>query len=665
LTPGNWDVYVEQPATGCVGSQTITITQPALLIASVNSPLVCSEDSYARSIVPTVSGGVPPYSFLWSTGQTTRPIFVTASGSYTYTVTDLNGCVASATSNVGILPAPTSITFNLVDDFCGQGNGSATVIVTGGLPSFTYSWSNGATTATISPVVAGNYSVTIEDAENCKFHRNTEVLAFTSCLRTLSGYVVLDNNRNQTREVSDTPYPQHLVTIRFSDGRTLSTFTNPSGFYEFQFNNTYPDGPYTITAAPVASTCITISPQGLTRTAANFPLGTSSLNNNFYFWTNQTADLVANVSCNAGGQVVYCATNNGCVPVNGTIMAPPFGQFSFLALQPGASYCHTINVPNIACGTTYNFNTTVTVISNTIVDNNTTNNSTSCSYFTACPPPDVLLCENDPATTNCFGVGFPNGLPFGCPAGYNFNTNCGCCAYDPNRKSVQPNRDLTGGIYESDGKLTYTLEFQNEGNWFAYDVVLKDPIDLTKLNINTLEVFASSHPYVLKMENPNTLVFEFRNIMLPDVHMDPEGSKGFVAFTIERYENQPVGTTIENYGDIYFDWNPAVRTNTVVSTVIEPLGVDNSNQTSSTISIQPNPAKGNATVKFNVTNSGDLNINIIDISGKVISNVSNGTYYAAGDYQLPMNTSDLAAGVYMVQIVSGSSVETTKFVKID
>lgn len=672
LDPGTWDLLVTRPngpGQICFASDVVVITQPNVLTVGVNSPLVCAEDSYSRTIAPTINGGTLPYTFLWNTGQTTRPLVVTTSGAYTVVVTDLAGCTATATSNVGILPSPT-ISFTTQVDFCGQQNGSATVNLVGGMPSFTYLWSNGATTATISPVAAANYSVTVTDAENCKFHRNIEVPAFTNCLRNLSGYVLLDNNRNLSREGTDTPYPQHRVTLTFSDGQTMTAFTDPTGFYQFEFNNTRPDGPYTVTAAPVNSTCISVSPQGLVRTVPNFPLGSSSTNNNFYFWVSQTADLVANVSCNANGQVVYCATNQGCVPVNGRINAQPYGQFSFLGLQPGASFCHTINVPNLACGTTYNFNSTVTVLTTNgqvIPDSDMSNNTASCSYFTPCPPPGVLLCENDPATATCGWQGFPDGLPFGCPAGYNFNTNCGCCAYDPNRKSVQPVRDLSnGGVFESDTKLTYTLEFQNEGNWYAYDVVLKDPIDVTKLNINTLEVFASSHPYQLKWENPTTLVFEFRNIMLPDVHMDPEGSKGFVAFTIERFADQPIGTVIENFCDIYFDWNPAVRTNTAISTVIAPTSVeDNTAQGQSTISVVPNPTKGDANVKFNLAQDSEMTINILDMSGRVVANVASSTLYTAGDNQVSVQTSTLASGMYMVQMISGSSVQTAKFVKAD
>jgi hypothetical protein len=63
------------------------------------------------------------------------------------------------------------------------------------------------------------------------------------------------------------------------------------------------------------------------------------------------------------------------------------------------------------------------------------------------------------------------------------------------------------------------------------------------------------------------LTWTFDNINLPDSTRDQAGSNGFVKFTVLPVKDLPAGTRIENFADIYFDYNPPVRTNTVFNTL--------------------------------------------------------------------------------------------------
>src|SRR5205823_7227209 len=103
-------------------------------------------------------------SYHWSTGETTKSITVNAAGSYTVTVTDANNCTsaASAATTVTVNPLPTAtITAGGPTTFC-QG-GSVTLTSSDGS---SYHWSTGENTKSINVTAAGNYTVTVTNANN-------------------------------------------------------------------------------------------------------------------------------------------------------------------------------------------------------------------------------------------------------------------------------------------------------------------------------------------------------------------------------------------------------------------------------------------------------------------------------------------------------------------
>jgi hypothetical protein len=141
------------------------------------------------------------------------------------------------------------------------------------------------------------------------------------------------------------------------------------------------------------------------------------------------------------------------------------------------------------------------------------------------------------------------------------------CAYDPNDKLVFPKgEDVLGYIPPSTEMLDYTIRFQNTGTDTALTVVVKDQLD-PNLDWSTLNPIAFSHDVHIKVEETGEIIFTFENIMLPDSNVNELESHGFARFKIDLNEGIPLGTSIYNHAEIYFDANSAIITNTTINTV--------------------------------------------------------------------------------------------------
>lgn len=117
-----------------------------------------------------ISGGIPPFTYSWDDLANTASAAVSGlcEGSYSVTVTDSNGCLLSGSVLISA-PAALSLSFTTNDVTCGSADGSATVTVSGGTPSYTYLWNdpNTQTTNTAMNLSVGNYTVNVTDASGC------------------------------------------------------------------------------------------------------------------------------------------------------------------------------------------------------------------------------------------------------------------------------------------------------------------------------------------------------------------------------------------------------------------------------------------------------------------------------------------------------------------
>lgn len=162
------DIELSSPAGGslCTSINSVSVPSSSSVSSTVSvNNTSCSGNTGSAMVI--ASGGSTPYTYLWSSGQSTSSITGLAAGNYYITVTDFSGCTSVDTAIINSTGAPTAgITGNNVS--CNGGSdGSANTFVNGGTSPYAYLWSNGQTTSSSTGLAAGNYSVTITDNSNC------------------------------------------------------------------------------------------------------------------------------------------------------------------------------------------------------------------------------------------------------------------------------------------------------------------------------------------------------------------------------------------------------------------------------------------------------------------------------------------------------------------
>lgn len=154
---------------GCTGTATIILTEPNPIVTSITQTgtILCFGDSTV-TLTASTAGGTPNYSYLWNTGATTAVITNTGAGVYSLTTTDANNC--SVVTPITVTePNELNLTSNITSPIScsGQCDAEATVIATGGTPGLSFTWPGGANGATQTGLCAGDYVVTVTDANGC------------------------------------------------------------------------------------------------------------------------------------------------------------------------------------------------------------------------------------------------------------------------------------------------------------------------------------------------------------------------------------------------------------------------------------------------------------------------------------------------------------------
>lgn len=306
LGPGVYGVTVTD-ANGCSAfSQAMVFEPPALNLTISKTDILCVDDNSGTATAQT-GGGVAPYSFAWSNGENTESINGLSAGVYQLTVTDGNGC--TITGSVSILALTDLASFiNYTDASCSNSsNGSATAFGQGGMPPYSFSWSNNATGSTISNLSAGTYSVTVTDANGCTVQNSVQVgappqltcqtqlispittyggsdgMASVSAAGGVAPYTYNWANGSTGSSVTNLSAGVQTVTVTDSNGCTCNssiTLTNPSKIGNFVWNDSNQNGIQDAGETGLASVTVTLF--GTTSGGAIVNMSTQTSANGIY-----------------------------------------------------------------------------------------------------------------------------------------------------------------------------------------------------------------------------------------------------------------------------------------------------------------------------------------------------------------------------------------------
>ena len=355
LSAGTYNVVVTDQSN-CARAGSYTVTQPASAVSAsaTATQTACSSNTGTATVTPT--GGTPGYTYLWSTTATSATASNLPAGTVTVTVTDSKSCTATA-SAVVTLPAQfnLSVTTNNVQCF-GASTGSATAVASGG-SGFTYFWTNGGTTSSITNVPAATYSVTVTDGNGCTktatgvvSQPSSGVSATTSTTATsctgstgtatvtatgTSGYNYLWSNNGTTATISGLAAGNYVVTVTDGGGCTVTAVASVSS-----------PATFTLNISTVNVVCGGSSTGSATATVSG---GTGPFT---YAWSNNaTTSSINNVP--AGTYNLTVTDANGCSKAgSGTIT------------QPSTTLAANATSTNTTCGNSTG-TATVTVVGNT------------------------------------------------------------------------------------------------------------------------------------------------------------------------------------------------------------------------------------------------------------------------------------------------------------
>ena len=331
LSPGTYGITVTD-ANGCTATTSVTITQPVLLVATavVDSNVTCNSGNNGQASASGV-GGTAPYSFTWSNGNITASATGLIAGSYTVTITDVNGC--TSTSNITITePTPLVITGTITNNVScfGGTNGSASVIASGGTSPYSYLWSNGSTNTSITNLAAGTYTITATDANGCTdttsvvITEPTLLIASTAVTTNVSCNGGNDGAAAALGVGGTAPY-----TYAWSNGATTSSITGLSaGTYTVTItdaNGCTDDEPVTITEpTPISVSTVLVNNVscngGSDGVATIFGSGGSAPYS--FAWSNGSTNAVA-AGLSAGTYIVTLTDFNGCTDTASITITEP------------------------------------------------------------------------------------------------------------------------------------------------------------------------------------------------------------------------------------------------------------------------------------------------------------------------------------------------------
>jgi large repetitive protein len=308
----------------CTATAWVTITQTPTVSISISSQMniSCNGESDGSATANAATGGTPPYTYSWTSGRgSSLTISNLIAGIYIITATDRNGCFGTASVTI-TQPNILALSENSINVSCNGGiTGSSSTTPSGGTFPYTFSWSNGAISSSISNLSAGVYLIKVTDYNGCTV---TSSVTITQPPLLTANSAVISNNSCKgdsggRAEVSvGGGTGVYLYSWAPSGGNSNIASGLPAGTYTVTVtdgNNCRATATVTITQPLLAlrySIIDTLQNSGSCTGAATISAGGGTMPYT-YFWSpsGQTGATATNLCAGT----IYCCTvtdNNGC-----------------------------------------------------------------------------------------------------------------------------------------------------------------------------------------------------------------------------------------------------------------------------------------------------------------------------------------------------------------
>lgn len=404
---------------------------------------------------------------------------------------------------------------------------------------------------------------------NCNINSNCEFCITTSLLfNKIKLNAFVDANANGVKDTGENDFPLGKFKYNINDSATINEVITTNGIYFLHESNSFNTYDLNFSVLPEFAYNYATS-----TTYSDVTIGANVVT--YYFpvtvlpYNDTEINLVTIGAPPRPGftyQNVVSYTNNGNQTVaNGTVTFTKNNVSSLISIsEAGATITPT--------GFTFNFTNLLPFETRTIT--------------VTMQNPTIPIVDFGQVLTNVAAISIPTN-------DININNNTSSLSqsivgsFDPNDKSESHNGEILHNTFSANDYLTYTIRFENTGNYPADFVTVVDQLE-TKLDENTLRMVAASHPYTLKRTGKN-LTWHFDDIQLQPSLPNSTIGHGYIIFKIKPISGYAIGDVISNISNIYFDYNPPIITN-VCSTEFVPT-LSNPSFMSSSFEISPNPVK--------------------------------------------------------------------------
>jgi gliding motility-associated-like protein len=292
---------------GNTANTTITVSEPSLLTSTSSAiPILCNGDFSAVTV--SASGGVSPYTGIG--------VFNELAGSYTYSISDNNGCPTQTTITISE-PNQINASASVVDVLCNNGFGSIDLTVSGGVGPYNILWNNTFNSEDLTNVIAGTYTAVVTDQNNCQ-----ETFIY-SVVNSFAPTPILTNDSGTTILTCSNTSISYSITnansVLWDGGQTptssTNTFVSPGQYILDIIDGNSCPIQFTINITQnnnLPNAGINTTPNITVLTCTNPSISVQAIGDGTYSWSNGLGTNANQILNQAGTYSVTVTSSNGC-----------------------------------------------------------------------------------------------------------------------------------------------------------------------------------------------------------------------------------------------------------------------------------------------------------------------------------------------------------------